>query len=158
MIAPILKVPNMDKDFMVFTDALGEGLGAVLMQEDGVIAYASCKLKNHEVNYATHNLELAIVVMALKLWRHYLVGRQFELKSDHRSLEYIFTQKDLDAHQRHWSKLFSDYDFKISFFKGKENKVVDALSRRPHIGSIISIKNDLKDRIKSHLGRDAWYL
>nr|KUM51077.1 hypothetical protein ABT39_MTgene923 [Picea glauca] len=76
--APILRVPDMDKDFHVCTDASGEGLGAVLMQEGGVIAYASRKLKNHEVNYATHDLELAAVVMALKMWRHYLIGRQFE--------------------------------------------------------------------------------
>ena len=64
----------MDKDFQVCTNASGEGLGAVLMQDEGVIAYASCKLKNHEVNYATHDLELATVMMALKMWRHYLIG------------------------------------------------------------------------------------
>jgi len=96
-IAPILKVPEMDKDFCACTDASGEGLGAVLMQDEGVIAYASCKLKTHEINYATHDLELAAIVMALRLWRHYLMGRQYELRRDNKSLEYIFTQKDLNA-------------------------------------------------------------
>lgn len=84
--APILKVPDMDKNFLVCTDALEEGLGAVLMQDEGVITHASRKLKNHEINYATYDLELAAVVMALKLWKHYLMGRQFELRRDHKSL------------------------------------------------------------------------
>ena len=83
----------MDKDFIVCTDALKKGLGAVLMQEGGVIAYASRKLKPHEEQYATHDL-------ALKLWRHYLVGISFTLKTDHQSLQYIFTQRDLNARQR----------------------------------------------------------
>ena len=98
--APILRVPDMDKDFMVCTDASKQGLGAVLMQEGGVIAYASRKLKPHEEKYATHDLELAVVMLALKLWRHYLVGRSFTLKIDHQSLQYIFTQRDINARQR----------------------------------------------------------
>lgn len=155
--APILKVPNMDKDFLVCTDASEEGLGAVLMQDEGVIAYASRKLKGHEINYATHDLELAAVVMALKLWRHYLMGRQFELRTDHKSLEYIFTQKDLNARQRRWSELFSDYDFKISYIKGKENKVADALSRRPRLHSMTTLKIDLRSRILNHLVKDPHY-
>ena len=79
MSAPILQVPNMDKDFMVCTNASKQGLGAVLMQEGGVIAYASHKLKPHEEKYATHDLELVAVMLALKLWRHYLVARCFTL-------------------------------------------------------------------------------
>eukprot|EP00253_Pinus_taeda_P013432 PITA_13432 len=155
--APILRVPNMDKDFLVCTDASGEGLGAILMQDEGVIAYASRKLKGHEINYATHDLELAAVVMALKLWRHYLMGHQFELRTDHKSLEYIFTQKDLNARQRRWSELFSDYDFKISYIKGKENKVADALSRRPGLHSMTTLKIDLRSRILNHLVGDPHY-
>jgi len=88
----------MDKYFIVCTNAYGDGLGAVLMQ-GGVIAYASQNLKIHELNNATHDLELATIVMALKMWRHYLIGRQFEMKSDHKILEYIFTQKYMNAHQ-----------------------------------------------------------
>ncbi len=85
----------MDKDFTVCTDASKQGLGAVLTQDRGVIAYASRKLKPHEELYATHDLELAAVVLALKIWRHYLKGRSFTLKSDHQSLQYLFTQRDL---------------------------------------------------------------
>jgi len=84
--APILRVPDMDKDFTVCTNASKQGLGAVLMQYRGVIAYVSRKLKPHEELYATHDLELAVVVLALKIWRHYLVRRGFILKIDHQSL------------------------------------------------------------------------
>ena len=98
--APILRVPDMDKDFTVCTDASKQGLCTVLMQEGGVIAYTSRKLKTHEEIYATHDLELAAVVLALKMWRHYLVGRNFVLKSDHQRLQYLFTQRDLNARQR----------------------------------------------------------
>ena len=81
--APVLKVPDMDQDFLVCTNALKEGLGGVMMQEGRVIAYSSRKLRPHEENYATHYLELAVVVYALRLWRHYLVGMKFKLKTDH---------------------------------------------------------------------------
>ena len=81
--------------------------------------------------YATHDLELAVVMLALKLWRHYLNGRTFELRTDHQSLKHLFIQRDLNAKQRRWRKFMSEYDFEISYVKGKENVVVDALSRRP---------------------------
>jgi hypothetical protein len=93
----------MEKDFIVYTDASKQGFGAVLMQDGGVIAYASRKLKRHEELYATHDLELAVVMLDLKIWRHYLVGRNFELKTDHQSLKHLFTQRDLNA--RRWSEL-----------------------------------------------------
>jgi hypothetical protein len=104
------------------------------MQDGGVIVYASRKLKQHEELYATHDLELAVVMLALKLWRHYLVGRSFELKTDHESLKHLFTQRDLNARQRRWSEFMSEYDFGISYIKGKENVVTDALSR-DHVSS-----------------------
>eukprot|EP00253_Pinus_taeda_P013056 PITA_13056 len=156
--APILRVPDMDKDFTVCTDASKQGLGAVLMQDRGVIAYASRKLKPHEELYATHDLELAAVVLALKIWRHYLVGRSFTLKSDHQSLQYLFTQRDLNARQRRWSEFLSEYDFGISYIKGKENVVADALSKRPQIFSLIPIKVDLRQRVLDQLIKDNWYL
>ena len=148
----------MDKDFMVCTDALKQGLAAVLMQEGGVIAYASRKLKPHEEQYATHDLELAAVMLALKLWRHYLVGRSFTLKTDHQSLQYIFTQRDLNARQRRWSEFMSEYDFGISYIKGKENVVADALSRRPRIFSLIPLRVDLKEKVLEQLLGDGWYI
>ena len=87
---PIVVVPNLVGDFVVCTDALLEGVGVVLMQDGHVIAYKSRKLKDHELNYPTHDLELAAVVHALVRWRHFLLGHRFELHTDHRSLQYIF--------------------------------------------------------------------
>ena len=106
--AAILKVQDMDADFLVCTDASKEGLGRVLMQDGRVIAYISRKLRRHEENYATHNLELLAIVYALKVWRHYLIGQKFELKTDHCGLQHIFTQSDLNARQRRWSELRSE--------------------------------------------------
>ena len=110
----------MEKDFAVCTNALKKGLGVMLMQYGGEIAYPSRKLKKHKELYVTHDLELAVVILALKLWRHYLVGRNFELKTDHQSLKHLFTQRDLNARQRRWSEFMSEYDFGISYIKGKE--------------------------------------
>ena len=98
--APILTLPVEGKNFIVYYDASYSGLGAVLMQEKSVIAYASRQLKVHERNYPTHDLELAAVVFALKQWRHYLYGVKCEVYTDHRSLQYVFTQKDLNLRQR----------------------------------------------------------
>ena len=102
-----------------------------------MIAYALRKLKKHEELYTTHDLDLAVVMLDLKLWRHYLVGQNFELKTDHQSLKNLFTQRDLNSRQRRWSEFLSEYDFGISYIKGKENVVADALSRRPRIFSLI---------------------
>jgi hypothetical protein len=94
--APVLILPDDAKDFDVYCDASRRGLGAVLMQEGKVIAYASRQLKTHEANYPTHDLELAAVIHALKEWRHHLIGRRCEIYMDHKSLKYIFTQPDLN--------------------------------------------------------------
>ena len=95
-----------------------------------MVAYASRKLKKHEENYPTHDLELAAVVFALKLWRHYLYGESLEVFSDHKSLKYIFTQRDLNARQRRWMETLEDFDFSLQYHPGKANVVVDALSRK----------------------------
>ena len=123
----------MDADFLVCTNASKEGLGGVLMQDGLVFPYISRKLRRHEENYETHDLELLAIVYALKVWRHYLVGRKFELKTDHLGLQHIFTQSDLNARQRRWSELLSEYDFEISYIKRTMNRIADALSRRPRI-------------------------
>ncbi|MCI22527.1 CCHC-type integrase, partial [Trifolium medium] len=91
------------------------GLGGVLMQRGKVVAYASRKLKTHEKNYPTHDLELAAVVFTLKIWRHYLYGSRFEVFSDHQSLKYLFDQKELNMWQRRWLEFLKDYDFKLSY-------------------------------------------
>jgi len=98
--APVLIIPERDVGYTVYCDASREGLGCVLMQNGKVVAYGSRQLKNHERNYPTHDLELAAVVFALKLWRHYLFGETFEIFTDHKSLKYLFTQKDLNLRQR----------------------------------------------------------
>ncbi|KZV40192.1 DNA/RNA polymerase superfamily protein [Dorcoceras hygrometricum] len=101
--APVLTMPTDEGKFVIYTDASKLGLGAVLMQEHKVISYASRQLKYHEKNYPTHDLELAAVVFALKIWRHYLYGEKCEIFTDHKSLKYFFTQKELNMRQRRWS-------------------------------------------------------
>ena len=105
-------------------------MGAVLMQDGRVIAYKSRKLKDHELNYPTHDLELTAIVHALVRWRHFLLGHGFDLHRDHRSLQYIFTQPNLNARQHHWMEFLCEYDFDIHYIKGKDNFIVDTLSRR----------------------------
>ncbi|GJZ21211.1 putative reverse transcriptase domain-containing protein [Tanacetum coccineum] len=128
--APILALPKGNKDFIVYCDASIKGLGSVLMQREKVISYASCQLKIHEKNYTTHDLELGAVVFSLKLWRHYLYGTKYTVFTDHKSLQHILNQKELNMRQRRWLELLSDYDFEIRYHLGKSNVVVDALSRK----------------------------
>jgi hypothetical protein len=106
--APVLVMPDMEKPFFIYYDASGQGLGCVLMQDDRVVAYASRQLRKHEVYYPTHDLELATMVHALKIWRHYLMGKRYELYTDHKSLKYIFTQLNLNLRQRRWLELIED--------------------------------------------------
>ncbi|KAJ4964200.1 hypothetical protein NE237_024139 [Protea cynaroides] len=133
--APILTIPVPGQTFTLYTDASGLGLGCVLMQGEQVIAYASRQLKVHEKNYPTHDLELAAVVHAVKIWRHYLYGEKFQIKSDHKSLTYLFNQKELNMRQRRWLELLKDYDCDIQYHPGKANVVADALSRKAMIKS-----------------------
>ena len=100
------------------------------MQSERVAVYGSIQIKNHEHNYPTHDLELAAIVFALKIWRHYLYGEQFEVFLDHKSLKYIFTQQDLNMRQRRWMEYLEDYDFTLHYHPGKVNVVVDALNRK----------------------------
>jgi hypothetical protein len=130
--APILRIVDPNEDFVVCIDACKEGLGGVLSQNGHVICYESRKLKEHERHYATHDLELEAIVHALKMWRHYLMGKIFELRTDHSGLKYLFGQPSLNSRQSKWLEFLSEYDFDIKHIKGKENKVVDALSRRVH--------------------------
>ena len=108
---PILIVPDREQGHTVYCDASRAGLGCVSMQSRRVIAYGFHKLKNHEQNYPTHDMELAVVVFALKIWRHYLYGEEFEVYLDYKSLKYIFMQRDLNMRQRRWMEFLEDYDF-----------------------------------------------
>ncbi|GJZ97088.1 putative reverse transcriptase domain-containing protein [Tanacetum coccineum] len=128
--APILALPEGSEDFIAYCDASKKGLGAVLMQREKVISYASRQLKIHEKNYTTHDLELGAVVFALKIWRHYLYGTKCTVFTDHKSLQHILDQKELNMRQRRWLELLSDYDCDIRYHPGKANVVADALSRK----------------------------
>ncbi|GJV23707.1 reverse transcriptase domain-containing protein [Tanacetum coccineum] len=131
--ALILTLPDGVEDFVVYCDASNQGLGCVLMQRGKVIAYASRQLKTHMKNYTTHDLELGAVVFALKTWRHYLYGTKSVIYTDHKSLQHIFDQKELNMRQRRWIELFSDYECEIRYHPGKANVVADALSRKERL-------------------------
>ncbi|GJZ47910.1 putative reverse transcriptase domain-containing protein [Tanacetum coccineum] len=128
--APILALPEGSKDFVMYCDASLKGFRAILMQQGKVIAYASRQLRTHEENYTTYDLELGAVVFALRLWRHYLYGTKCVVYTDHKSLQYILDQKELNMRQRWWIELLSDYDCEIRYHPGKANVVADALSRK----------------------------
>nr|AAD25146.1 putative retroelement pol polyprotein [Arabidopsis thaliana] len=128
--APVLVLPEEGEPYTVYTDASIVGLGCVLMQKGSVIAYASRQLWKHEKNYPTHDLEMAAVVFALKIWRSYLYGAKVQIYTDHKSLKYIFIQPELNLRQRRWMELVADYDLDIAYHPGKANQVADALSRR----------------------------
>lgn len=129
-IAPILKLVDPNKDFVVCTDACKEGLGGVLMQEGHVNCYEYRNLKEHEKNYFTHDLKWATIIHAFKMWRHYLIGGKFQLRTYNVSPKYLFDQPSLNARQERWLEFISEYDFEITHIKEKENKIVDALRRK----------------------------
>ncbi|GJS41752.1 hypothetical protein Tco_0566795, partial [Tanacetum coccineum] len=128
--APILALPQGAENFVAYCDASHKGLGAVLMQNEKVIAYASRQLKIHNKNYTMHDLELGAVMFALKLWRHYLYGTKCTVFTYHKSLQHILDQKELNMRQRRWLEFLSDYDYEIRYHPGKENVVANALSRK----------------------------
>jgi hypothetical protein len=147
----MLKIVDPEADFLVCTDACKEGLGGVLMQGGSVVCYESQKLNEHKVNYVTHDLELAAIVHALKMWRHYLLGK-FVLMIDHCGLQYMFDQPNLNGRQARWMALLSEFDFEIKHIKGKENRVVDALSRSMkiiHLAAVSTCESDVKERFKN---------
>ncbi|GJS46857.1 putative reverse transcriptase domain-containing protein [Tanacetum coccineum] len=129
-IEAIKTLPEGAKDFVVYCDASLKGYGAVLMQRENVIAYASRQLKVHEENYTTHDLELGAVIFALRLWRQYLYGTKCVVFTDHKSIQYILNQKELNLRQRRWIELLSGYDYEIRYHPGKGNVVADALIRK----------------------------
>ncbi|GKF47685.1 putative reverse transcriptase domain-containing protein [Tanacetum coccineum] len=126
----MLALPQGVENFIVYCDVSHKGLGTVLMQNEKVIAYASRQLKIHKKNYTTHDLELGAVVFALKIWRHYLYETKCTVFTDHKSLQHILDQKELNMRQRRWLELLSDYDCEIRYHLGKANVVADVLSRK----------------------------
>jgi hypothetical protein len=150
--APVLKIADPNNDFLVCIDACKEGLVGVLMQEGHVIFYESRKLNEHEINYVTHDMELATIVNALKMWRNYLLGRIFVLMTYHSGLRYLFDQPKINVRQARWMALLSDFDFEIKHIKGKENRVADALSismKVVHLAAVSASESDIKERVKT---------
>ncbi|GJS51155.1 putative reverse transcriptase domain-containing protein [Tanacetum coccineum] len=143
-VVPILALPEGSDDFVVYCDASIKGLGAVLMQRMKVHAYTSRQLKIHEKNYTTHDLELGAVVFALKICRHYLYGTKYVVFTDHKSLQHILNEKELNMRQRRWIELLSDYDCEIRYHLGKANVVVDALSRKEKGQTVTTQKEAVK--------------
>jgi hypothetical protein len=150
--SPVLVLPDLTKKFDIYCDASRQALGCVLMQEGQVVCYVSCQLRKHEENCPTHDLELAAVVHALKIWRHYLNRHRCEIYSDHKSLKYIFTQNDLNLRQHRWLELIKDYDLGINYHPGKANVVVDALSHKKYCNATFA------RRMPPELQREIEYL
>ncbi|GKE15334.1 reverse transcriptase domain-containing protein [Tanacetum coccineum] len=151
--APVIALPNGPEDFVVYCDASGIGLGYVLMQRGKVITYASRQLKILEKNYTTYDLELGVVVFALKIWRHYLYRIKSVIYTDHKSLQHIFSQKELNMRQRHWIEFFGDYDCEIRYHPGKANVVADVLSTKERVkpkrvrATNMILQSSIKDRM-----------
>jgi hypothetical protein len=113
-----------------------QGLGSVLMQNGKVVSYASCQLNHHERNYPTHDLELASVVHVLKVWRHYFMGKHCDVFTNHKSLKYIFTQKELNMRQRKRLELIKDYNMSLQYHPGKANVVANALCCKSYVNGL----------------------
>ena len=151
----MLVTPFGPDGFAIYCDASKEGLGCVLTQNDKVIAYGSRQLKPYERNYPTHDLELAAVIFTLKLWRHYLYGVHCKVYTDHKSLKYIFIQKEINMRQRRWLELLVDYDLDIQYHPRKANKVADALSMKSQtlVNCLITTQKELlRDLEKMRIG------
>ncbi|GJU15784.1 putative reverse transcriptase domain-containing protein [Tanacetum coccineum] len=152
--APILSLLEGSEDFVVYCDASLKGFGAVLMQREKVIAYASRQLRKNEENYTTHDLELGVVVFALRLWRHYLYDTKCTVYIDHKILQYILDQKELNMRQCRWIELLSDYYCVIRYHPGKANVVADALSRKDKElirvrALVVMVHNNLPKQIRN---------
>nr|GEW01647.1 hypothetical protein [Tanacetum cinerariifolium] len=133
--ALILALPEGNNDFVVDCDASIQGLGAILMQREKAIAYTSRQLKPHKENYTTHDLKLGAVVFTLKIWRHYLYDTKYIVFTDHKSLQHVLNQKELNMRQRRWLEILADYDCEIHYHPGKANVIVDTLSQKKIIKS-----------------------
>ena len=123
------------------------GLSCVLMQRGRVIAYASRQFKVHEYNYPTHDLELAAVVFVLRIWRQYLYRVHVDIYTDYKSLQYVFSQKELNLRKRRWLELLKDYDMSLHYHLGKANVVADALSRFS-MGNLSYVEEGKKETVK----------
>ncbi|XP_057837506.2 uncharacterized protein LOC131047721 [Cryptomeria japonica] len=137
-------------------DASSEGIGVVLMQEKHPIAFESKKLRGPERSYNIYDKETLAIIHALAKFKQYLVGSKFIVKIDHNNLRHFFEQQDLNDRQQKWVSKLQSYDFDISFVKGTQNVVVDALSRRPHLSSMAEVSKDWRHLIVAKYAKDSW--
>ena len=144
------------KSFFLKTDASGIAVGAVLLQEGRPVAFESKKLSPSQRNWPTHEKELYAVVHALKAWRHYLYGAEFYVDVDHDTLKYFCKQPDLSGGQARWAELMQEFNMMIRYRRGKENKVVDALSRIVHNMSFRVLESALMTEIKEAQKEDEF--
>ena len=156
----VLVILDTKKKLEVYYDASYQGLRCVLMQERRPVAYVSRQLKVHEKNYPTHDLELATIVFALKSWRHYLYDSQFQVFSDHKSLKYLFDQKEINMRQHRWIEYLKDYDFELLYHLGKANVVADALSgKKMHMSCMMIKELELIEKLRDmNLGKSSPHL
>ncbi len=139
--ASVLKIADLDKEFVVCKYACKRRLSGVMMWDGQVVCYVSRKLNEHEKNYVTHDLELEAIIHPLKTWRHYLLGRRFILLSDQSGLRYLFDQRNMNSRKIRWLDTLSEFDFKVRYIKAKENRVADALSRRVQVNHIATMSS-----------------
>jgi hypothetical protein len=159
--APIMKITDPNEYFMVCIDACQKGLDGVLSHNGFVICFKSKKLKEHERLYATHGLELASIVHTLNKWRSYLMGKRFELRTDHNDLKYLFDRPTLNSRKSRWLEFLCEYNFDIKHIKGNENKVVGTLNRRVHelhATTISMYQTDLRGIISEAAKEDLQYM
>ena len=145
--AHVLTLLEGSDGYVIYCDASRVGLGCVLMQRDNVISYASRKLKAHEKNYSTPDLELVAVVFLLNIWLHYFYRAHVDVFTDHKSLPNVFTHKECNLRQRRWLEFLKDYDMILHYHRRKENVVADALSRLS-MGSVTHVEEERKEIVK----------
>ncbi|XP_059066458.1 uncharacterized protein LOC131857759 [Cryptomeria japonica] len=145
--------PNL---FELHCDACGEGIGAVIMQDRHPIAYGSRKLRGPERSYSIYDKEMLAIMHAMTKFRQYLVGNKFCVKTDHNSLKHFLGQRDLNERQQKWVNKLQSYDFDISYVKGTQNIVVDALSRCPRLSSMATMYEDWKHLIIEKYAKNLW--
>ena len=143
----ILAIFNNSKEYVIYSNASKSGIGCVFIQNGKVIAYASRQLKEYEKNYPTHDLELVVVVHAIKIWRHYLIGAHCKIYTNHKSLKCFFAQKELNMQQWRWLELVKDYDWEINYHLGKANVVVDVLIRKSSLSALRILPKLLQNNI-----------
>ena len=152
---PVLIIPDLYKPFVVEADACGDCIGAVLNQEGHAVAFESRRLNDVEKRYDIYEKELLAVVHALKIWKHYLLGNEFLVKTDHQSLKYFKTQRHLQEKHARWENFLSMFHFQIMYTPGKHNVVADALSRVPRISTITMAHHEAFEEMKNTYDKDA---